>query len=78
MIETVSMIVAGVLSGIAAHKAGKAQKQTMPNGTDRTLIDLYEDLDEKLDGIVAWQAQHDARHVYLNPNDPWRPRSADE
>lgn len=78
MIETISVIVAGVLSGIAAHKSTQTKKQTTPNGTDRTLVDLYEQMDEKLDEIKEWQVIHDTRHTYLDPSDPWLPRTADE
>lgn len=88
----VGAITTGILSGAAAWKSQKAEKHTRPNGTNRSLTSLYEQIDHKLDriegrmdNVIEWQGRHEADHSRRDsselpvPDHPaWSPRTADE
>ena len=72
MYELIGDGIVGIIAGIAAWKAKKANDQVQPNGTGKSLTTLLEELTDKAvraeirsADLVEWQVEHELRHDRL-------------
>lgn len=73
MYELIADGVVGLIAGIAAWKAKKANDHVSPNGKGKSAVDLLEDISElaernarRSEDLVEWQVAHDLNHERLS------------